>query len=96
MSKLYEILYGLDGASGLIGDLRLLNEVDPYKVEETRKCVRELVDALKQRSDTPNEDIAALCSMFIDLSANAELNPKAYEVLEEMDDLIHELAEQES
>ena len=95
MSKLYDILYGPDGASGLIGDLRFLNEVDPYKVEEARKRVRELVDALKQRSDTPNEDIAALCSMFIDLSANAELNPKANEVLEEMDEIVQELAVQE-
>lgn len=96
MAKLYEILYGPDGASGLIGDLRFLNEVNPSRVDEARKSVRELVDSLKQRPDTPNEDIATLCSMFIDLAANTDLNPKVYEVLEEMDEIVQELAEQES
>ena len=88
MAKLYEMLYGEDGASGMIGKLRNEGRIDMETYEKVKAYVEDLVEKTGNEPSFPGKDIAALCDMFIDLMANSDLDPKAVQCMDDLNLII--------
>ncbi len=88
--KLYELVYGTDGDSGLIGELRNNGEINEEKFRIVKDYINDLVKKKMKDETFPKEDVATLCDLFTDLTANTDLNPAVADRRDELNDLIQE------
>ena len=70
--SLEKIIYGPDGTSGLLCELRIFNVFDEKKAQEAIEAIEKLVKETKANDAFPSNDMAALCDMCIDLALNKD------------------------